>query len=544
MRSQVGFKRKPLVTWPKKHVNGRRLLAIVALLYGYLLLRIVNLGEWLPFFIDEVHHMDRARHVLTFENLQTSTTPGKLLLYYYLTLFDLPDYYPGWLARTAVALFTMLGAAGTYALARSLFSHRAGMLALVLLAVFPFMTFHDRMVLSDPLASSFVVLVAWWSVQVVRRPTLPRATVLAVLINLMLLAKIVAAPLVILPFAAVVLLSQQPLALSNPLLAQVKTWWQALHPIIMRVALGMAMVWVPMMGIYVVRAIFLPDDTNAIVTDMIYAGISPEYDTSTNDVIGDNIAHVGQMLGDFFGLWFLLATVVTAGYLALKYPRRLFYLGSSIIIYWLMLMVVNARPNSRYFTLVGQLWVVLVAGGAITMLNDGLRQKSSVRYAGFVPLGLLVLWVGLYALPYSVNMINHVEDVPLPDSEIAGYFRNFSGYGFREALDAAEDLPPISENAAGKPVVYLAVRLCEYIPYHMQADAQLELICTPNLDTFEDDLNANLELYGAFYIVREDFQRFELDRSLLNSQLVKIDDFQRPYDGSTVELYQFGTLEQ
>lgn len=101
--------------------------------------------------------------VWSFSDIQISTTPSKFLLYYYIGLFDLPNNLPGWLARTPVALFALVGAASTYTFTRMLFSRAAALTAVIILAVFPFMIFHERMSLTDPLTASIVMLALWYS---------------------------------------------------------------------------------------------------------------------------------------------------------------------------------------------------------------------------------------------------------------------------------------------------------------------------------------------------------------------------------------------
>lgn len=322
---------------------------------------------------------------------------------------------------------------------------------------------------------------------------------------------------------------------------QVRAGWAAFRPYILRVVWITVAVWLPIMLVYVLRLIFEPEDTQAIVTDMIYAGISPDYETSTGEVISDNFRHMGQMLGAFFGLWLLLASLSSGFYLLWKYPRRAAYLLSSIVLFWGILMLVNARPNSRYFTLVGQLWVVMVAGGVMTMLRDGQRARVVWgRWLGVLPLGLVVLWVGLYAFPYTLQLAADVETVPLPHAEEGGYFANFTGYGFIEALQEAER-QPIINSQRDEVVLYLALRLCAYMPYHTRPTQHLYFLCDQSVEDFEADINRYLEDYEAFYIMREDFEPFALNPAALNGELSLIARYQRPYHGSFVELYRINS---
>ncbi|MBI5930237.1 MAG: hypothetical protein HY862_13075, partial [Chloroflexi bacterium] len=82
-----------------------RLLPMIGLLWGFFLLRAHMIDVHMAYFIDELNHVSRAQVVWSFSDIQISTTPSKFLLYYYIGLFDLPNYLPGWLARTPVAMF-------------------------------------------------------------------------------------------------------------------------------------------------------------------------------------------------------------------------------------------------------------------------------------------------------------------------------------------------------------------------------------------------------------------------------------------------------
>ncbi len=514
-----------------------RLLPLIVLLWGFLLLRVLNIGAWLAFFVDEMHHMDRARHVLEFSDLQTSTTPGKLLLYYYLAPFGLPANFPGWVGRAAVALFSLVGAAGTYALTRRLFaSHRAGLLAVVVLAVFPFMLFHERMVLSDPLAAVFVVLVAWWGVVVAQKPTLTRAAILGVLVVFMLLAKIVAGPLLVLPFMAVALLSPRPIQWRDNLMSQFTRLWQDYQPFILRAAFIILAVWIPIMAFYVGRGLLSPAETDPIVVDYIYAGVSPDYDDSTPQVVQRNLDHIGEMFATLWGLLLIVPTVAGGAYLLWRRPQVALYLLVGIALYWGVLAVVNARPNSRYFTLVGHLWVVLVAGGVWSLWRESSRAGGVWRVAGVLPLVSLTAWVALYGLPFALQMQQNATDLPLPAAEENGYFRNFTGYALTDAIYEVEAQPAISQGE-DEPLAYLAVRRCDYVPYHIPSDTDVQFICNRDANgAFTADILEAAARYGALYIIREDFPHFELDHNRLN--LTLLERFQRPRDGTWVEVYR------
>ena len=141
------------MTWGNKNMTKQstgfktflNILPIIGLLWLFFFLRLHDIADSLLFFVDETRHIERAQIIWSFSDLHTSTTPGKFLLYYWIGAFGLPDHETAWLARTPVALFAVVGAAGTFALARLLFSRFAGLLSIAILAVFPFMLFYERL---------------------------------------------------------------------------------------------------------------------------------------------------------------------------------------------------------------------------------------------------------------------------------------------------------------------------------------------------------------------------------------------------------------
>lgn len=515
-----------------------RLMPLLILFWGFFFIRIHNIDGWIAYFIDEVHHIDRARRVWTFSDLQVSTTPGKFLLYYWISLFDLPVHLPGWIARAPVALFALLGAAGTYALTKTLFSRSAALLSLLLLAVFPFMTFHERMVLTDPIAAVFVVLVAWRSVLLARKPQVSSAIVLGLLLCLMLAAKLHSFPLVMLPVLAVALFSQPVIDLRHGVVGQLKRLWLKYRQALLVMGLFVG-IWMAVLGIfYVARGLLDPSDTKPIVDDYIYAGLDAKFDTTVWDVIELNLIHLEEL---FIYLWGPLLTGVMAVvtlYLLVRQPRKALYLLLGIMALWTLVIVVAARPNSRYFTLVGHLWIVLVAGGAWSIRDDLIQSSNwAVRLLGWVPVALLIVWMMVFALPFSQQMMDDAVGLELPEKELNGYFRNVSGYGLRDALDYVAEQPPVSYGV-DMPVVYSVMRECQYVPYHIPADTPLHIECYDHRFRLQEwRLHNILDIYGPVYMIRERLAEYEFQQPALKARLQWLASFRRPHDGLYVDVY-------
>src|SRR5690606_6188136 len=103
--------------------------------------------------------------------------------------------------------------------------------------------------------ASLAVLVAWWSVVVARQPSLKNANILALFYCLMMAAKILAFPLTIMPFVAVLMFAKEPFAINKAWRDELKRLWQVYRPAIVRVIVIVAIVWGGLIGFYQTRKI-------------------------------------------------------------------------------------------------------------------------------------------------------------------------------------------------------------------------------------------------------------------------------------------------
>lgn len=534
--------------WSRR-VNGRRLwlqrlLPITLLVWAYLLVRLLNIEGWNAYFIDEILHMNRAQVVLKFTDLQVSATPGKFLLYYYLSLFQLPDHEPIWLARTAVSLFSVAGLAAAYGLGRQLFSHRAGMLSVVILAVWPLMVFHEKQVLSDPLAATTVTLVLWWSVVVAKRPTLRRATLLGVLVCLMLAAKVIAVPLLAAPFLAVLLFAPQSIQLRHRIIPQIKALWVQYWPQIRRAAIVILIVWVPIMIVYQIRFTFFPETTSPIVVDYIYAGLVEEYDQTTQDVIQANLEHLAEMFRIMWGLLLIIPTVIGTVYAMVRRPRAGGYLILSIALIWLPLIVLAARPNSRYYMVMAPVSIVLLAGG-IMLLVDDLKRTWPGRAIAAIPVVSIIAWIALYALPFDLEMANNATSLTYTSKDTDGYFRRYTSYGIEDALETILAAPPLEPDQS-VPTVFVVNAFCGSMPYLYPEGTPIAYRCPTRYDpkqttraqSLSQDLQKVLSEDGSVYMIHDRLSALDVNDLDIPGQIEPITTYQRPFDGHYVDLYR------
>lgn len=535
-----------------------RLLPIVLLLWVYLLVRWHEIAAHFPIFIDEIHHIRRARAVWAFNDLHTSTTPGKFLLYYWIGIFGLPEFPPLALVRMAAALLTIVGAAGAFALAKLLFKRTAGLLALVVVTFFPFILFYERMALTDSLAASLAVLVAWWSVVVARQPSLKNANILALFYCLMMAAKILAFPLTIMPFVAVLMFAKEPFAFNKAWRDELKRLWQVYRPAIVRVIVIVAIVWGGLIGFYQTRKILDPN-TRALVDDYLYSGVSAHV-TGTDAGKSQLSINLGRVQEVFQYLWgdVLMALAVLATLILVwKRWRAALFLLSGILTLWAFVIIVAGQLNSRYLTLVAQLCVVVIVGG-IVVLQDEIDRRlphSPLRWVAWLPSVVLLGWVVSFGVPFARTAMRDPVALALPDRDKSEYFRNYTGYALPEALAFVAESPPISSNET-KPVVVSWARVCEFLPYHTPEAIRGDfvLICPPEGQTETyllrfDLLNGALQEYGAVYLLVEQFRTEDggviVDPAFIEGEVELLASFPRPHDGVLVEVYEVrGALAQ
>lgn len=506
------------------------LLPLVGLLWVFLYLRLDRIADF-PLFIDEVHHIHRGRIVWSFRDLQVSTAPSKFLLYYFLGLFDAPYFDPAWIGRVPVALFSLIGAASTFALSQFFFSRQTGMLSVAVLSVFPFMLFHERMALTDSFAASITILMVWWSIITIQNPSRHRAIALGMLISLMMMAKLVTLPLAIMPVMAVFLFSQVHFQPDKPLRPQLARMWEAYGPVLKRVFLIVLAVWGVIMVFYVGRGLISPDSTNPIVDDYIYeAG-------DRGSVLSANFNHVREI---FLYLWspvLALLNLMAFIILAAARPRVAIFLLIGIVPVWLMLTILAARPNSRYLTVVGHLWIVGLVGGVYVASQWLQRHHHTLQW---IPVTLVILWIAVWGLPFASTLATDATAVELPQAEVRGYYQNLSGYAFGDVFDRLEAATPIS-NGWNKPFAISVTLLCGYVHYYHSADRDFEIQCLPGgSDERVDNLNKRLTEYGAYYLIWENVYSLDgvFDPATIQGNVVLIDSYQRPHQGTVVDLYR------
>jgi 4-amino-4-deoxy-L-arabinose transferase-like glycosyltransferase len=120
--------------------------------------RLWNLPQ-LPLHNDEGLHLTRAVAVWSGHPFW-DITDGKIINHWLIAAFY-PQNAPDFVARIATVFVGMLGAAAGYATARHLAGYRAGILAIGLWVLSPYLFFYERLAQSDAEAAAMVMVAVW-----------------------------------------------------------------------------------------------------------------------------------------------------------------------------------------------------------------------------------------------------------------------------------------------------------------------------------------------------------------------------------------------
>ena len=504
------------------------LLAIVFLLWLQFFLRAHN-ALHLPFFIDEHRHIARAE--VAFNGHPARDSMGKFLLYVWLAPFQGDRLNALLVSRWAVALFSLIGSAGLFALTRKLFNTQAALLAVTFYALAPFSLFYERMVLADGFAGCFGVLVAWQSLYLAEKPTRRRAIIVGVLVGLAIMAKLTLTFVAVVPVLAVLFLGNHPPSDKSWLVARIRHYL----PTLVIAGLTCIVVWLP---ILIPAGIAGLDGNYYILIDQSLADTSP-FDEGDVNRFTYLWTQASMMLSEPMVFVLIGATILG---LWQSPPKAAYGLGWFIAMWFPGVMLVW-RTRTRYLT-PGVFAMALLLAGGFFALQTLMRNKQiladRLRFSGVVPIIVIVIWGVGFALPFAVNAMSNATSLQLPRWDENDYFR---GAQSAYALDKA--LGEIEQQKENKPIPVKGVfMLCNRYQHYFDY-GDLDLNC--DIDRYPkphelDQLAAlqnDIEVYAAdhlpFYLIVETFEDVPLETERL--QFVPFKRYHRPMNGTTISVW-------
>jgi 4-amino-4-deoxy-L-arabinose transferase-like glycosyltransferase len=494
---------------------AKRLPFITALLLMGFLLR-AHAVTTLPAFNDESLHIRRAERVWTFQDPDLSLTVGKLLTYYWQGIFHPARLDALWMARSVTGLFALLGLATAYSLGRRLFGIRAGLWALFLCALTPFMLFFDRMALSDPLTTALGLLTARLALTAHQRPEHPLWGVgVGVLGALTIFAKLIGLPFLLAPLV-----------------------WLFLEDEGLRPALRRR--WQSIGAAYITcGAILAPFFLRIVYKELIGERITVVEDNLINtrsplQTIGDNVV---QVLGDNLALHsppLVLVLVLVCIYALSHRSRAHTSLGLLLAGVWGMTIVLGGSLYTRYLQLGVPLFVLLGAGGA-SLWTGAARRRLWLMNAA------LLLWALVFALPFAYHLSTDPRQNPYPRKVRWEYFQHFtSGYAL---MPASASLPALEVGTSGRVPVGGLVGSCHQIRLYLDENGPVALTCPffgwsgALMPAVADELRERYAQEGVLYLLVEPELAF-LRLDVLPFTYEVLARYPRPFNGITVEVWR------
>ncbi len=509
-------------------LNKTRFWVMVLLLWGIWFVRAYNIMA-MPIFVDESLHIIRAQVVYDFTDAKASILPAKLLLYYYLGLFDPQDVGGAWLSRQAVALLAPLSAALTALLAQKLFkSWRVGMLALVIYAVLPFFVFFDRMAFADPFAMLFGIALAILSLNLARRPSRRNALYVGAMLGTAMLAKLTAAPWLLLP----------------PLAAWFFGGWNRQQYLRYGsiVAAVVALMFVPSAAYMVYQEINPPENKVESVEQDLFTPAER-----------DRIEQITYNLETYIESTYTMFTTPLLGLLVVlgiwqftRTPRAVLYLLAFGLLVWVPITITAARPSTRYLVagVPGFLLILSAGFNALILLANRARgtTKQIVRFA--VGMAALVVLLGLLeGAEFVQHAWNEPQNLALAERDIWEYYQqSAAGYPLAQAADDITQLEPMPGHASGNSIPMAGfVGACHAMRLYFPASADVGLHC-PYYEWSPDEDDATLAAWedrvrndGTWYFLT-DTEEQPMNVYTLNLDVEVIATYQRPHDGIPVQL--------
>lgn len=487
------------------------LLILMVIFFGQLFLR-AHQPTSLPLFVDEDRHMQRAAQA-SYDYL-TINNHGKILLYVLIAPFNTTRDTALHLSRTMVALFSLIGTAGLFALVRALFDERAGLLAAAFYALAPYAAFYERMVLADGPAGAWGILVAWQSVHLARQPSYRRAVIVGALVAMAMFAKLTMGLVAMVPILAFLFLADyQP----RDWIGHIRRNFRYLFV----AGITSIVLWIP------------------VITPVILAELRGEYYILVNRyLVGeslleegnfDKLVRVGETLTLLLSPWMVALLVVQVAGALHRFPRRAGFLLSSLLVLWLPTILLVGWVETRYFVpgiyMIGALFAVGVVA---------LREQYRIGVA------VLAVWVIVFVAPFASRMFQNSPDIDLiPRDESQYYQSEYSAHAWRDALAF------LSVEAPQQPVLgvgFLCNSIAELYP---QPHVSLDCLAARYSEQMEEPFHSTIIGQPILEVVHQGQDAYvlvedERDIPYVSPELEweRVREYRKPKDGMWLTLWR------
>lgn len=520
-----------LLQMPEQTVHSKRwLFYLIALLLLQFFLR-AHEPLAMPAYADESHHIRRAEVAWEFTtNPYASYIPRKLMLYYYLGLFETERVHYLLVSRLAVALITLLGGAALYAVGKRLAGARAGIMALFMAAVMPFTVFFDRMALADPLTLVMLMLATWSILLWLDKPTLQRGVFTGLLLVLPPFAKLTAFGVIAAPFAAVLIFKPHQ-------------WRIYLKSGV--VMLGIfAAVWIPLLAPTVIGEFEGEEERVVLVED--YLLNIHEQDQGFFANFGDNTWQAISQTAVFYWTPALLLTGAAWLYLLRRRMRVGIFLGVMLALAWLPSIAAGSFPYTRYLEIGIPFLILMLTAGLYTFTStiDEYERRATLERA-------VMLGFAVYGIAWGLNFfqiaITEPENLNLPQEDRWRYVQSgTAGYGQREAAAWLEQMAERNPQS-GQVEAYAVLGSCHMLRLYLHDPGVVDLTCADIEDDKQmlpetvEQIAAAAQEHNPMYMLVERDLNSNFDDLPLTWEFVRL--FPRPYEGVTIEVWKVTPAE-
>jgi 4-amino-4-deoxy-L-arabinose transferase-like glycosyltransferase len=386
-------------SYSSAHKRLLTLLSVCLLLLIYTAVRLHHLMA-LPLFIDESFHIETAQRAADGHWLE-SAGHGRFFRVWYNAILGVDTASAGWVTRAGTVVIGLLGVAAFYGLVRAMASHRAGLIAVIIWTLAPYLVFYERMALADPLLSSLSVVAVWLAWRLARQPARRWAILLGLMLPLLILAK--ASGIVWLPLPAVTLL------LIPGWRERVRLGALAYGTAALTGGLPLAALRLRGYNYFGLASVFTQQST-----------------THLSDRLWNNARSIWTSDVAYLGLPVVLLAVAGGLYWLWQRPRPALW----ALAIWGMgaggTLVFGRLVNSRY-ALNQVAWVLLPLAVGIGLVIKRWPRGQPVIYAA-VGIGLAAAYG-----PFLLTAWNDAADLPLTTSDQGEYIKyDSSGYGVTE----------------------------------------------------------------------------------------------------------------
>lgn len=497
----------------------------------------------LPFFWDENRHMVRAE-AITQGGHPAENSHGKFLLYAWLAPFHINTERSAALhiSRSAVALFSLLGAATLYTLTRRLFGRDAALVAVGFYALAPFALFYERMVLADGLAAALGALTAWQSIRLASQPTHRRAMWVGVFAALAVMAKLTMTfSTVLMPVLAAFLMGSHPAATVQTWREWLVTRWKRYWWYWVTAGIAFVVMWLPTLIPALIEGrsghYYVLVDRSLVDTSVF----------STND---------GNRYTEFFNqistLLSSLMVVILASAIVLglwRLPRPTLFGLAWLLLIWVPNLLLVWRTQTRYLMPGVYALAFLLATGIAACRTIPIVQQRPRILPLDIAIGMVVWGVG-FALPFATTAANNAAELRMPRWDNRDYYQApWNAYGLLPALQYLDQQGEPS--ADGRVHVVGVAWMCDFMDLYRYQ--RISLTCTevkdydgtPYHPLWEEVVEAAQAQQPLYLLLEQHRKTLEIPQIPFAEPSLsweKVAAFQRPKDGLWVTVWQVKRL--